>query len=267
MSKNGFIPLAVSLTTTEGEVNPFAHHIYYKKQRVKKKPPVSWDGEEEEDTSERTLFLANIPPNYDYSDVMNVFSSFGDVASVIFQSDSTNPVPPGVLTSRRTSTQGCQRAELIFASDESMQEALNASLANTRQPCQEGTKLGGTAKWLAQYEKNRPKSKTLQLQVDRFMESFDMRVKAAKAANDGPLVDEDGWTVVRNTSKRRRLLLPKGVEETERKKNKGDQPPMNFYKHQKIQKRRDQLAELRRKFEHDKLKIASQTATRKFNPF
>jgi len=266
MSKNGFIPLAVSLAS-EGEVSPFAHHIYYKKQRAKKKPPVSWDGEEEEDTSERTLFLANIPPNYDYSDVMNVFSCFGTVASVIFQLDSTNPIPPGVLTSRRTSNPGCQRAELIFADDDSMQLALNASLADTRQPCQEGAKVGGTAKWLAQHEKNRPKSETLQLQVDRFMEAFDMREKAAKAAKDGPLVDEDGWTVVRNTSKRRRLLLPKGVEEKGRKKNKGEEPPMNFYKHQKIQKKRDQLAELRRKFEEDKEKLARQTSIRKFKPF
>jgi len=261
----GFIPLPVSLTP---EAGPFAHHLYYKKQKVKKKPPVSWDGEEEEDTSERTLFVANIPPNFDYSDVMNVFACFGAVDSVVFQSGVTNPLPAGVLTSRRTTTQeGCQRAELVFADEEGMQLALSASHKDTRQPCQEGSKLGGTAKWLATYNKNRPKSDTLQLQVDRFMEAFDTREQQARAAKNGPLVDEDGWTVVRNTSKRRRLLLPKGVEEKGSKKRKSDEPAFNFYKHQQMQKKRDQLAELRRKFEQDKQKLARQTATRKFKPF
>lgn len=149
-----------------------------------------------------------------------------------------------------------------------MHLALNAaSLEGTRQPFQQGTKPTGTKKWLATYHHNRPKSETLQLQVDRFMEAFDQREQQAKAAASGPLVDDEGWTLVRSSGKRRRLLLPKGVEEQGRKKKKKKGPVLNFYKHQQIQKKRDALADLRRKFEQDKERLAKQTATRKFNPF
>jgi ribosomal RNA-processing protein 7 len=178
-----------------------------------------------------------------------------------------------MFTSNKTKQDGCLRAEVVFADEESMHLALDtpSSLNDARQPCQQSSAIGpkvGVQKWLREFHRTRPKGKTLQMQVDRFMEAFDKReLQARAAAESGPLVDDEGWTIVRSASKRRRLLLPKGVEEQGRKKKKKNVPILNFYKHQQIQKKRDQLAELRRKFEQDKERLARQTASRKFNPF
>lgn len=49
---------------------------------------LSDDSDEEEDTSDRTLFAVNIPINYEYTDVMTLFSCFGAVSSVVFQGDA-----------------------------------------------------------------------------------------------------------------------------------------------------------------------------------
>lgn len=269
----GFVGLALSLsgeseTATGGNGMCFAHHLYYKKQTAKPKAAVSWDGEEEEDTSKRTIFVVNIPPNFDYSDVMEVLRCFGEVDSVVFhESQDAQHHIPGVLTSEVSRTVGCQRADVIFASEDGVTRALEQPIDGTRQPYQEASKPSGKTKWLQQYHAHRPKSDTLQMQVDRFMEAFDQRKQQEKAAASGPLVDEDGWTTVRYASKRRRLLLPKGVEKQTKKQKKGDKPLLNFYKHQQMDRKRNQLAELRQKFEEDKRRLSMQTATRKFKPF
>lgn len=302
MAFRGFIPLAVSLEEGDGGASASisVHHIFYKKQHANKKnkkkgkkarknDPKAWGDEdqeeEEEDASDRTLFAANIPPTFDYAAVSAVFACFGAVDAVLFQKGAAAAaapaLPPGVLTSRRPTQEGSLQARVVFAEQEAVETALAsaAQMRNTRQPCplgdggdggNAGSGAAGTAKWLARYHAVRPKSDTLQQQVDRFMEAFDQRTASEKAArHGGPTVDEDGWTVVRTSGKRRRLLLPKGVEEGgiggKKKKKKG--PELNFYKHQQIQKKRDALADLRRKFEEDKRRLAQQTGARKFKPF
>jgi len=192
---------------------------------------------------EETLFVANIPFEWAAEDVQHVFSCFGEVSSSV------------LLDPENASITGAKRALICFADPEDFARALKTNMQNTRQPFQAASLPCGMQKWLAEYQAQRPAADKLQTQVDRFMEFFDQR------ANKGNAPDEDGWTTVAANTKRRRVLVPKGVTLPERKKKK---PALiHFYKHEERVKKQDQLEELRRKFEEDKAKLAQLKSARK----
>jgi len=54
----------------------------------------------------------------------------------------------------------------------------------------------GLSKYLQEYEANHPDINTLQGQVDKFMEAFDIRRLEERKRKNQPEVDEDGFTKV-----------------------------------------------------------------------
>lgn len=259
----GFKALPIRLS----EDSDLLHHFYYKKHV--QKADKNDDGDEEEDTSNRTLFAVNIPFSYDYNDVSQVFSCFGDVESVIFHSTSKCTTTPGQLTSHRAAASAAKQARVIFLEEEAVERALHTSVT-APQPHHVGSCETGMEKWMKFYNTIRPESETLQFQVDKFMEAFDMRTKQEKAElAAGPVVDADGWTVVRTNNPKKKRKLPSMKEDVvmSKKKKKTSEKVVHFYRHQQRQEKREQLAELRRKFEEDKLKLAKMKESRQFNPF
>mmetsp|Transcript_46897 Transcript_46897/g.92310 ORF Transcript_46897/g.92310 Transcript_46897/m.92310 type:complete len:263 (+) Transcript_46897:19-807(+) len=260
----GFKSLPLQLTE-DGSV---LHHMYYKKH-VQRSSVTNED--EDEDATDRTLFVVNIPFNFDFNDVSQILSCFGDVECVLFHTPSSKEaLPPGVLSSKRPKTGSGQQARVIFSQDEAVTQAVNSNI-DTPQPYHEGSHLVGMQKWINRYNSIRPETETLQFQVDKFMEAFDRRTKAEKESTKAaPAVDEDGWTVVRSNPKKKRKLPSLHAEETKvmskkRKKEKGK--VLHFYKHQQRQEKQEQLAALRKKFEEDKQQLAKMRANRKFSPF
>jgi len=222
----GFAVLPVTLTKSGSGTQ----YLYYKKQNGQ----------------DSALFVANVPFNWNPEDVGQVFSCFGEVEGSCFLVPETGDL----------SFAGAKRALITFTSEEDLNRALTTDLSKTRQPFQSGSLPSGMQKWLEEYASLRPPADKLQIQVDRFMEAFDQR-GSKKAA----VVDEEGWTTVTGSAKRRRVLLPKGVALPEKKKQKG--VILNFYKHQDREQKQSQLVELRRKFEEDKAKLARLKASRK----
>lgn len=96
------------------------------------------------------------------------------------------------------------------------------------------------------------------------MEAFDKR-NATEKRGRAPEVDEEGWTLVKGTNKRRINLEQKEVARDKRKDKK--RQLLHFYRHQERQEKQDKLAELRRKFEQDKAKLAAMKEKREFKPF
>eukprot|EP00121_Abeoforma_whisleri_P012156 Awhi_evm1s11218 len=82
-----------------------------------------------------------------------------------------------------------------------------------------------------------------------------------KKARSGP--DEDGWTTVIH-GRNKAYLEP--TEQAIRKKKKRPLEDFKMYQWQEREKKRDQLATLRQKFEEDKKRIATMKLNRKFNP-
>jgi ribosomal RNA-processing protein 7 len=78
--------------------------------------------------------------------------------------------------------------------------------------------------------------------------------------------------LVTSTKKRKAPLLTKQDLEKQQRENEVKKPKkkeivLDFYQHQARENKREQLADLRRKFEEDKKKIEKMKETRKFNPF
>lgn len=93
---------------------------------------------------------------------------------------------------------------------------------------------------------------------------------AKQSLKQGPVVDEDGFTLVQyGTSKKRKNPTKQDIEEQEKAKasNKKKTVVLDFYRHQARENKREEIADLRLKFEEDKKKVEKMKAQRKFNPF
>jgi ribosomal RNA-processing protein 7 len=257
----GFFALPVALDVD----NTVTHHLFYKKQagtpavEAASGGEAGWEGANA-GGGDRSLFVVNVPWNWDYSDLQACFSCFGSVESAVLTKATTDesPLPPGILTSRRA-PEGGRRAIVTFETTAELEATLTSKVSNLVQPFQAPSAPGGMEAWLTDYDSVRPDVDKLQIQVDRFMEAFDVSTSSKKRGR-APEVDEEGWTMVGNNKKKqRRNLMPREVleEESQRqqKKKKGDKV-VHFYKFQQRQEKKDQLAELRRKFEEDKAKLA-----------
>eukprot|EP01135_Chromosphaera_perkinsii_P010837 Nk52_evm1s2249 gene=Nk52_evmTU1s2249 len=133
--------------------------------------------------------------------------------------------------------------------------------------------LNGMKKWAKGVQSVRVGAQTLQEGVDKFMAEYDIRVKKEQEERRREIernnaADADGWQTVTRSSKRKRTDTDKiAAESAKSKKKKAKNEMLDFYKFQQREKKREEIAELRKKFEEDKAKIVRMRATRKFKPF
>lgn len=232
------------------------------------------DGEEDAPRPGRTLLVCNVPRAYSFEDLAAMFACFGQVEQVLFRSPpSTAHVyipfsggdPGGALAGGDVPAQS---AYVVYVDAASVGRAESSDMSGAVQPLVEGSAVpGGMRRWLEEYKAQRPDPAGLQTQVDRFMEAFDRRVDAERrAARSGPVVDEDGFTLITRTRGAKRAA-PAATVVQQKKRAKEERDVVDFYRFQRRERKREELATLRRQFEEDKLKIARMREQRKFKPF
>lgn len=107
-----------------------------------------------------------------------------------------------------------------------------------------GVSGGGVRAWAREWRDRRVTEDELQASVDAYMTYFDERTEAEKAARKNRVVDEDGFELV--TYKRKSYASETPAEPRKKKKTLALD---NFYRFQIRDKKREELAVLRNKFE------------------
>ncbi|XP_075285434.1 ribosomal RNA-processing protein 7 homolog A isoform X2 [Opisthocomus hoazin] len=182
----------------------------------------------------RTLFVLNVPP----------YCSAGfQVAYVVFRK------PAGVQAAKALSQEG----PLLISTESHPVKT-------------------GVSKWIANYVASVVDQEELKAEVDAYMQDYDKKIaeEEAKAAREEGVPDEEGWVKV--TRKGRKPGLPRteaaSLRVLEREKQKRARKELlNFYAWQHRETKREHIAQLRKKFEEDKQRIALMRAQRKFRPY
>ncbi|CAI5785885.1 RNA-processing 7 homolog A [Podarcis lilfordi] len=251
------------------EEHHFPHYLYVKEHKVREDTDVKRP-------QNRTLFVLNVPPYCTKECFSRLFSSCGSVRSVEMcdkPSLGEKKEMPKTKFFNTEALQGFKVAYVVFKSPAGVQAAKSLStkdplvISSKRHPVQTGIH-----KWIARYAASVVDPAELKTEVDAFMQAYDKKVakEEAKAEKEDGIPDEEGWVKV--TRKGRRPGLPRteaaNLRALEREKRKRARKELlNFYAWQHRETKREHIAQLRRKFEEDKQKIALLRAQRKFRPY
>ncbi|NWS71799.1 RRP7A protein, partial [Crotophaga sulcirostris] len=130
----------------------------------------------------------------------------------------------------------------------------------------------GISKWIDSYAASVVDPEELRTEVDTYMQDYDKKIEEeeAKAAKEEGVPDEEGWVKV--TRRGRKPGLPRteaaNLRVLEKEKQKRARKELlNFYAWQHRETKREHIAQLRKKFEEDKQRIALMRAQRKFRPY
>ncbi|XP_067226100.1 ribosomal RNA-processing protein 7 homolog A [Chanodichthys erythropterus] len=262
----------LSLRFSEDDDHAALHQLCVKEHRVRSESNT-------DRPLDRTLFVLNVPPYCTQSVLTDVFSRFGPIQSVEL-SDK-----PGVSESSdsdvseyfRAARRQCFRvAYIVFSSESGVAAAkrhprsVPLTVSTAGRPVRTGV-----SKWIQQYSESLVNSSSLQDAVDQFMRDFDRRkteeAERLKQAAAQQQEDEEGWVKVTKGSRGAKarphseMANQRTLQKEEKKKQRKEL--LNFYSWQHRNTQKEHIAELRKKFEEDKQKIAALRAQRKFRPF
>lgn len=212
----------------------------------------------------RTLFVVNLPRTASDEGVAAAFAQFGEVAAVHRAGGADD-----VTTS----------AHVIFAHREACSRALEPTPnpLDLGEPCAppEPVANGGMGGGTIDAEL---RDRELKARVNAYMAAYDERQRQeaeARKASEG-VPDDDGFVTVSYKGKRGRRDGPAengddegdgtGAPASRKKKHKKSLELPDFYHFQQHERKREQLASLRARFEQDKERIAKLRAQRKFKP-
>ncbi|XP_071396061.1 ribosomal RNA-processing protein 7 homolog A [Centroberyx affinis] len=228
---------------------------------------------------DRTLFVLNIPPYCSEGVVKELFSQFGTVQSVELRDH------PGAFQHsgpqlgkffRPAEKQGFKVGYIVFQKSSSITAAKSHPhdvplvVSTEKRPV-----VTGVQKWIQQYRDSFIQPDKLQQTVDAFMQDYDKRkeeeAEQQKREAEEQQEDEEGWVKVTRGNKgtkarphseaANKKTLQKEIGKKKRKEL------MNFYTWQHRNTQKEHIAELRKKFEEDKQRIALLRAQRKFRPY
>ncbi|XP_051904482.1 ribosomal RNA-processing protein 7 homolog A [Hippocampus zosterae] len=228
---------------------------------------------------DRTLFVLNIPPYCSEDVVKELFSQFGTVRSVELSDHPGSLLQSGPKLSRffkPAEKQAFKVGYIVFDRSSSIAAAkshppnLPLVVCSTKRTVQTGVQ-----KWIKQYRDSFVQPDTLQNVVDEFMKNFDkMKEEEAerlKQEEEQQKEDEEGWVKVSRGHKGNKARPHseaadrKTLQKEMRKKKRKEL--LNFYSWQHKNTQKEHIAELRKKFEEDKQRIALLRAQRKFRPY
>eukprot|EP01117_Protostelium_nocturnum_P010938 TRINITY_DN3957_c0_g1_i1.p1 TRINITY_DN3957_c0_g1~~TRINITY_DN3957_c0_g1_i1.p1 ORF type:complete len:244 (-),score=96.68 TRINITY_DN3957_c0_g1_i1:153-884(-) len=211
---------------------------------------------------DRTLFILNAPSSDKV--ITSCLEKVGNIEKII-----------------RTNVKNF--AHVIFENEEDLQSALQLDSYNisssTREIANQEAKAqsSGLSKWTKSFVESRPEHEDLLLEVDEFMNNYDLEKKAEEEEEDKDfgIPDEDGFVSVSRKGGQKTLRMgrhhisvfktPLPMEEIIKKQKKLEY--VDFYKFQQREQKREQLSQLREKFEEDKKKISEMRASRRFKPY
>jgi hypothetical protein len=226
------------------------------------------------------LFVANVPPSWGAAELGAALARFGELSECAFGESG--------LT---------RFARVSFRDARAQRKLLKQSAAAGDAPLSLGSlgaaapSAGAKPTWLERYEADRPGHAALQAESSEFLAAFAAAEKAEEERRRelSKQVDADGFTTVTYGKGARVAAAAAIAADTLAPKRSGAQPAhiaivtgstrnleMNkkhkvrshhdFYTFQGREKKREQLAELRERFERDKRHIERLKAARKFNP-
>jgi len=141
------------------------------------------------------------------------------------------------------------------------------SLGRKREP--RVTAASACAKLFREHLNQYARPERLEAEVNEFIASFESREEQVRLAKERRRneVDEDGFMLVSRKRQVRHATMHANERKKKKKKKKAEKELSNFYQFQIREKKRDQLATLREKFEADKRRIEQLKASRKFRPY
>ncbi|XP_064011179.1 ribosomal RNA-processing protein 7 homolog A isoform X2 [Pogoniulus pusillus] len=261
----GYAALAVKF----GERQRSPHYLLVKEHQVR-------EGAGTAHPARRTLFVLNVPPYCSQGSLISLFGRCGQVQAVHLGDkpelgEKKEKTPSKFFTPK--AVPGFQVAYVVFRKPSGVQAAKALS--------QEGPLListeshpvkTGISKWIANYAASVVDPEELKAEVDDYMQAYDKKIaeEEAKAAEKEGVPDAEGWVKV--TRKGRKPGLPRteaaNLRVLEKEKQKRARKELlNFYAWQHRETKREHIAQLRKKFEEDKQRIALMRAQRKFRPY
>jgi len=248
---NGFKVLPIKINALSNE-----RYIYFKQHNGKVEDPSE---------AEKTLFATNFTYDSTDDDVKQIFEQFGEVQKVYFScfthpdSEEETIFNKAELEKKHFPAAGFAR--VVFRDANSLKQALNASLDEVQDVWENG-RLRGMDKWLEEYRNKQIDPIQLRKQVDMYMAEYDKRESDKKKRLESMrnMPDEEGWiTIPKKKSKlstQQIQVTPSAASAAVGIVDNKDKILNDFYRFQKHENKREALAELRRKFEEDKKRIA-----------
>uniref|UniRef100_A0A8B9PXJ6 Ribosomal RNA processing 7 homolog A n=1 Tax=Apteryx owenii TaxID=8824 RepID=A0A8B9PXJ6_APTOW len=266
-SLTGASPAALAVKFGPRQRSP--HCLLVKEHRVREGPGAAHP-------PRRTLFVLNVPPYCGRESLSRLFFSCGPVQSVDICDKPEIGEKTETLKSKffnLKTTKGFRVAYVVFRSPAGVQAAKALSQRGPLLISTESHPVKtGISKWITSYAASVVDREELKAEVDAFMQDYDKQIaeEEAKAVEEEGVPDEEGWVKV--TRKGRKPGLPRTeaanlrVLERERRK-RARKELLNFYAWQHRETKREHIAQLRKKFEEDKQRIALMRAQRKFRPY
>ncbi|CAJ1075793.1 ribosomal RNA-processing protein 7 homolog A [Xyrichtys novacula] len=228
---------------------------------------------------DRTLFVLNIPPYCSEAVIRDLFSQFGSVQSVELRDHPGSSHESELKLSKLftpASKQGFKVGYIVFQNSSGIAAAKKHDydvplvVSTEQHPVKTGVQ-----KWIQEYKESFIQPDNLQEIVDSFMQDYDKRkeeeAERQKKEAEQQEEDEEGWVKVTRGQKGTKArphseAANKRTLQKEMRKKKRKEL-MNFYTWQHRNTQKEHIAELRKKFEEDKQKIALLRAQRKFRPY
>ncbi|XP_023287371.1 ribosomal RNA-processing protein 7 homolog A [Seriola lalandi dorsalis] len=248
------------------------HKVYVKEHRVRAE-------KSSHRPLDRTLFVLNIPPYCSQAVVRDLFSQFGSVQSVELGDHPGSFQESGPKLSKffkPAERKGFKVGYVVFYNSSSLSAAKSHPHNVPLVVCTEQRAVKtGVQKWIQQYTDSFIQPDKLQQIVNSFMEDYDKRkeeeAEQQRKEAEQQQEDEEGWVKVTRGAKGAKArphseAANKRTLQKEMRKKKRKEL-MNFYTWQHKNTQKEHIAELRKKFEEDKQRIALLRAQRKFRPY
>ncbi|XP_030591646.1 ribosomal RNA-processing protein 7 homolog A [Archocentrus centrarchus] len=260
----------LSLQFSSGSVA--RHSLYVKEHRVRAE-------RSSRRPLDRTLFVLSVPPYCTEGVVKDLFSQFGSVESVELRDHPGSFQESGPKLSRffkPAEKQGFKVGYVVFQNSSSIPVVKSHPHDVPLVVCTEQRPVKtGIQKWIQQYTDTFIQPDKLQEVVDSFMKDYDEckeeEVERQRKEAEQQQEDEDGWVKVTRGHKGAKArphseaANQRTLQKEMRKKKRKEL--MNFYTWQHRNTQKEHIAELRKKFEEDKQRIALLRAQRKFRPY
>lgn len=271
-----FFILVFTLKYSEESDEKSSHSIYVKKYRSEKKSARKPIG--------KTIVALNIPPYANEKSISNVFSIFGEVQNVILIDSFANEHKTKYeLPSKYFKLKLPFKfliAFVIFKKSSSVDILFNQKTDLTLPPLSSDKEplLTGVAKWTAEYNSRSIDTEEMQKEIDEYMLHYD-KIKRAEEINGEDEADDDGWVTVGKKGhyagfKQNETVVSKLEQKIEAQKKNAKQMLKSNYKRasgiysfQFKEGKKQELLELRKKFQDDKAKLQAVRTSRKFKPY
>jgi hypothetical protein len=222
------------------------------------------------DADGRVLFVAStlgLQPH----ELAALFASAGEIEAVnVFPVAKAEPRIADAATSIGSSTAATAKyaAHIRFLSSASLKKTLQL-----RQVLEPQLLLPTLAQQVQAHQDLLPDAASLSVTAATVVQEFDSKVAEERRKRERVVVDEDGFVLVTRKGKRSRneeggasVSTVTAAAAERASKNRRSLTKVDFYRFQQREAKRNEIAELRSKFEADKARIMQLRAQRKFRP-